>query len=122
MMWGPLVSDGKPRSQLVAHPLPRLAATYYPHAPKEREAILNFFRWQLHAFGETTEDRCSSAENNIGGWIRSALKYGRQLKLKEPKRLQEILAEAGETNVLAAQNANKSLIEQAGAMELSQAI
>jgi hypothetical protein len=122
MMLSPVFSHCKPPSQLVGHPLPRLAATYYPHAPREREVILYFFEQQLHEFNEMTEGKCLSARDNINGWIRSALKYGHQVKLNQPKRLGEILAEAGETNLRAAQNAIRLLIEQAGSMDLSQAI
>jgi hypothetical protein len=113
MMWSPLFSHCRPLSQLVTHPLPRLAATHYPHAPKEREAVLPFFTQQLHAFGETTEDRCISAEDNILGWIGNALEYGRRIKINEPKRLREVFIEVGSTNLRSAKQSVRSLVGHA---------
>ena len=109
-MWSPLFSHGKPLSKLVKHPLSRLAATYYPYAPKERETVLFFCTRQLQEFDETTEDECVSAQDNIGGWIRSALEYGHRVKQNEPKRLREIFVEVGSTNLKEAKQSVQSLV------------
>jgi hypothetical protein len=110
LMWSPLFSHGKALSKLVEHPLSRLAATYYPHAPKERETILFFFTQQLHDFDETTEDECLSARDNIGGWIRSALAYGYQVRQNERNRLREIFVEIGSTNLKEAKQSVQLLV------------
>lgn len=90
---------GRPKVELMEHPLLRLAREYYPGKQVELETALEFFRERLGALGVTSENECPASELDLAEWIAAGLKYGRRLQAQCPEVVAAILAECQQNDL-----------------------
>ena len=84
-----------PRSELMAHPILRMARLKYANYCIEQEVALRFLNARCIAQGFESEEDCFRADITIAQWLRDARRWAEQLRQTDPDLCAALFHELG---------------------------
>jgi hypothetical protein len=85
----------RPISERLEHPLLKAAAAQYPVTPIERAAIMPFFHRELWKNSRNAAG-CPCSALDLVNWVAGGLRYGRELRRRNPHLPEALRSELGE--------------------------
>jgi hypothetical protein len=91
----PRNAEVTPRSELMAHPILRMARLKYANYCIEQEVALRFLNARCIAQGFESEEDCFRADITIAQWLRDARRWAEQLRQTDPDLCAALFHELG---------------------------
>jgi hypothetical protein len=86
----------RPRSQLMAHPISRIARLKYREDSVEQQEVLRFLNAQCIKQALESEEDCFTSDLTLAQWTRDARRWAVNMLDAEPEVCEELFHEAGE--------------------------